>query len=341
MRHFTLKERQTFEQICSLKQTGVLHLMRQYLKVKYGDNIISTPSYIIAIGDIPVALVAHADTVFRQLPQEFFYDETKGVMWSPDGLGADDRAGIFAIMKIIALGQRPHVIITTDEESGCIGANKLVGKIKSFPAPLKFLIQLDRRGHDDAVYYDCGNKEFENFITPFGFTTRLGSFTDISILAPAWNVAAVNLSVGYFDEHSISERLFVDSLFNTIDKVQTILQKVTLDSNVPFFDYQESPAYGWWDNGYALNEYGRIPLEKGEEYCSFCGDAEKKEHLLPLKWHTFQGAEAHICNACYAHAADCVEWCCKCNQGYILSENDLKNMPKNRSKWVCKNCREG
>lgn len=342
MRHFTAKERQTFEQVCSLKQTGVLHLLKQYLKVKYGDNVISTPSYVVAIGDIPVALVAHADTVFKNPPKEFFYDEVKNVMWSPDGLGADDRAGIFAIMKIIALGQRPHIIITTDEESGCIGANKLVGKMKSFPAPLKFMIQLDRRGHNDAVYYDCGNAEFESFITPFGFITQYGSFTDISILAPAWDVAAVNLSVGYFDEHSVSEHLYIDSLFNTIDKVQTILQKVVIDSTVPFFDYKELPVSRWWqDDGYNLYEYGCIPLEEGEEYCSFCGDPERKENLLPLKWHGFDGVEAHICNACYAHSANQIEWCNKCNQGYFLSENDLKNMPQDRTKWVCKNCREG
>ena len=42
----------------------------------------------------------------------------KNVMISPDGLGADDRAGVFMIMNIVKAGFRPHVIFTTDEE-GC------------------------------------------------------------------------------------------------------------------------------------------------------------------------------------------------------------------------------
>ena len=112
LRLFTDKERRTFEQLCSLRENSVIQMMRQYLKSKY-DNIIVTPSYLVAIGDIPVGLVAHADTVFKSPPKDFFYDKDKNVMWSPQGLGADDRAGIFAIMKIVSLGQRPHIIITT------------------------------------------------------------------------------------------------------------------------------------------------------------------------------------------------------------------------------------
>lgn len=348
-RLFTDKERRTFEQLCALRQNGVLQMMRQFLKSKY-ENVIATSSYIVAIGDIPVALVAHADTVFKSPPKEFYYDKDKNIMWSPDGLGADDRAGVFAIMKIVALGQRPHVIITTDEESGCIGANKLAGKMKTFPAPLKFMIQLDRRNDKDAVYYDCDNEEFEKFITPFGFETEWGSFTDISILAPAWKVAAVNFSVGYRDEHSQVERLNVDALFDTIDKVQTILHKVDTDKSIPTYEYIEKYAYGygygyggWYDDGYYLHRNGWYQkLEDGEERCQFCGEVDKKENLLPLHWHAATSTDMifHVCNECYAHSVHEIEWCSKCNKGYFLTKNDLDKMPADRNTWVCKHCQE-
>lgn len=349
MRLFTDKERRTFEQLCSLKQPGVLQLMRQFLKAKYKEVIV-TPSYIVAIGDIPVGLVAHADTVFKSPPHEFFYDKDKNVMWSPDGLGADDRAGIFAIMKIVSLGQRPHIIITTDEEVGALGANKLVGKMKTFPAPLKFLIQLDRRGTNDAVFYDLEHPEFETFMTSFGFKYTYGSFTDISILAPAWNVAAVNFSIGYQDEHSQVERLYVDAMFDTIDKVQGILHQVETDASVPKYDYIEKPwaynygyGYGWYDDGYSLTKYdGWRKLEEGEERCQFCQEADKKENLLPLHWHAASSKDMmfHVCNECYAHSVNEIEWCSKCGTGYFLTKKDLETMPKDRTTWVCKHCQK-
>ena len=165
MRLFTPREKDAFERICKLRQNGILSMMRQFLARKYGrENVISTPAYLIAKGEIPVAIIAHADTVFKTPPVEFFYDKDKNVMWSPDGLGADDRAGIFAITKIVSSGLRPHVIITTDEECGCIGSTKLIHKYKEHPFDsLKFMIQLDRRGVEDSVYYDCANEEFEKF----------------------------------------------------------------------------------------------------------------------------------------------------------------------------------
>ena len=344
MRLFTDKERRTFEQLCSLRENSVIQMMRQYLKSKY-DNIIVTPSYLVAIGDIPVGLVAHADTVFKSPPKDFFYDKDKNVMWSPQGLGADDRAGIFAIMKIVSLGQRPHIIITTGEESGCIGASKLVAKMYKFPAELKYLIQLDRRGMDDAVYYECDNEEFEKFVTDHGFKTEWGSYSDIAVLAPVWKVAAVNVSVGYQEEHSQVERLFVDALFDTIDKVQHMLHDST---NIEPFKYVErswnyaSGYYGgWYDDGYSLHKGWFTPLEEGEVRCQFCGEPDKKENYLPLHWHAAADKEMmfHVCNECYAHSVAEIEWCSKCGTGYFLGQNDVKNMPKDRTTWVCKHCK--
>ena len=91
---------------------------------------------------------------------------------------------------------------------------------------LKFLIELDRRGDNDSVYYECANDEFEQFINPFGFETAYGTLSDISALAPMWGIAAVNFSIGYRDEHSHEERLYVNSMFATIEKVKDILEYI-------------------------------------------------------------------------------------------------------------------
>jgi hypothetical protein len=67
------------------------------------------------------------------------------------------------------------------------------------------MIELDRQGRDDAVFYDCDNPEFEEYITKFDFVSDWGTYSDISTIAPSWECAAVNLSIGYFDEHSYAE----------------------------------------------------------------------------------------------------------------------------------------
>ena len=104
-----------FKIIVQSSQTKLQKILYKILKRHY-KNIINTSDYIIAQGDIPVALVAHMDTVFKAPPTEIYYDRRKNVMWSPTGLGADDRAGVFSILQLIKAGYRPHVIFTTDED---------------------------------------------------------------------------------------------------------------------------------------------------------------------------------------------------------------------------------
>jgi hypothetical protein len=165
------------------------------------------------------------DTVFPKSPQIFLYDSKQNLMWSPDGAGFDDRAGIYAAIKLIQTAdKKPTVIFTKGEEKGGLGAFDLVAKHKTNFMNLDFLIQLDRQGKEDCVFYDCANKDFEDFITFFGFKTDWGTFSDISIIAPAWGIAAVNVSVGYVDEHTYTEMLNINHLNLTIERVLRILK---------------------------------------------------------------------------------------------------------------------
>ena len=108
---------------------------------------------------------------------------------------------------------------------GGVGAISLITKYPTPPTELNFLIELDRQGRDEAVYYDCLNEQFEGFINKFGFYTAIGIFSDISFIAPKWNLAAVNLSIGYFNEHSSCEFLCYGYMEETIEKVSRILEE--------------------------------------------------------------------------------------------------------------------
>ena len=197
----------------------------KYLKSKGYTRVVRNDYFIFAEGDLPLCLLAHIDTVFQFLPSEFYYDNRKKVMWSPDGLGADDRAGVYAIITLIEKGYKPSIIFTDLEECGGQGAAHLV---KLFPVcpfrNCKALIQLDRRGSKDSVFYQCENKSFETLINSYGFITAWGTFTDISIIAPKWKIAAVNLSIGYYHEHQNIEFINMIECHDTIDKVEKMLQ---------------------------------------------------------------------------------------------------------------------
>lgn len=221
------------------KMKALMKLNEEYLQdflynklKKYYNKIIYNKKYMIAAGEGPCCLLAHMDTVFKMPPTFFFHDQEQHILWSPQGMGADDRAGIYAILEVLEQGFRPSIIFTTGEETGGIGAKQIIEdypNIKTIIPNLKFLIQLDRRGSQDSVFYDCDNPEFEEWINQYGFVTAQGTYTDISIIAPVWGVAAVNLSVGYLWEHQEIEILSYEHTACTIDKVIHILEDCQVD----------------------------------------------------------------------------------------------------------------
>ena len=348
MRTLNEGEQRTFEQIVSLTQPALKKVMSKFLKNKYGSkNILETADYICAQGDIPIALVAHMDTVFEKPVKDLFYDQKKNVMWSPQGLGADDRAGVYAIIKIINSGLRPHIILTTDEEKGCLGAAELA----KIPCPfeqLNYCIQLDRRGTNDCVFYDCENPEFVNYVEQFGFTEAYGSFSDICEICPAWGVAGVNLSIGYVDEHSYQELLFISPFLSTVAKAKKMLR----EKEIPYFKYIPNPyLYSWsvYKKGRRPSYYGGYDLgitEDDDKYvidsvfnshmCFNCGKEYWEEEMFPVKM--LDGSTGWVCTDC---CTDKVSWCDNCNEPYeiIQGEPDLKECPDCRR--IRESCNKG
>ena len=303
------KDIELFEKITGLTQEGLFKTMELFLSGKY-DTVISTEDYIIAEGNIPIALAAHLDTVFTVPSNEIFYDRVKNVMWSPDGLGADDRAGVFAIIQLIRQGLRPHIILTTEEEVGGLGAKAL---IKDFPnnpfKDLRYIIQLDRRGSNDCVFYACANDAFTEYVSNFGFTENYGTFTDISTICPAWKIAGVNLSVGYTDEHSISELFHVNWFFSTLKKVAKMLR----EEEIPAFEYVHSPYYsrygyygGWYNDDYVCDV-------KTSTKCGCCGNDFFEYEMMPVKRKNGIGHDMYCIDCAVATA----NWCDVCHEAFI------------------------
>ena len=271
-----------------MPQHHLKSLLKLYLKQWGYTNIISTKEYIVAEGSIPICLVAHLDTVNENPPEEIFYDQEQRVMWSPDLLGADDRAGVYAIICILSDGYRPHIIFTTDEEKGCAGASTLVTQESNCPLEkIKAILQLDRRGSEDCVFYDCDNSDFVKYIESFGFVEAHGTFSDISIIAPEWEVAAVNLSVGYYNEHTNHEYLRLDELETTIERVEQMLAAA---DDMPTFSY--IPAKSTLN----MNPYNF----HSSDNCIFCGRPIKSSWGYEVSGSDRDGSYRFLmCEECY------------------------------------------
>ena len=318
------KDFKIFEQFVKMSQPALKKVMSRWLRERY-DRVVETKDYIYAEGTIPIALAAHMDTVFAKPVENLFYDTRKNVMWSPEGLGADDRAGVFAIYQIVKSGLRPHIILSTDEEKGCIGA----GELAKLPCPfnkLHYIIQLDRHGTCDCVFYDCDNPEFTKYVEGFGFVEAIGSFTDITEYCPAWGVAGVNLSVGYYSEHTSCEILYVDPLLATIKKVMAMLQQ----SEIPKFPYVEDEYTGYkWATIY--NYAGGWSNNPSHKYtCSHC----KKNNFLEAEVFPVVGKDdktKYFCSDCLVGR---VNWCVKCWEAYEIDPE----IEKEDQNYVCPYC---
>ncbi len=205
-----------------------------------GDNYLFYPSRS------PLCLVAHMDTV-RPAKRKVKLEQTGQIITNRNGvLGADDRAGVFAIVQLLLKckdqgRERPSVLFTNYEEIGGVGVQKFIDDCRVNPfEKTRLLIELDRRGANDYVYYNGYlPDDVKDYVEAFGFVESSGSYSDIADLTDAFMIPSVNLSVGYYNEHSVRERLHVDELQLTIDRVLRMIGD-PIDKLYPMEPYDEA-----------------------------------------------------------------------------------------------------
>lgn len=210
------------------------------LRNEFRGAAFAKDKFILVRGSAPVLLVAHLDTVHAEPVQIICKSDNGNILMSPQGIGGDDRCGVYALAKIHELSEvKPYLLFTCDEEIGGIGAEWFCRAHNGKRLPpeldtLKFIIEIDRRGSNDAVFYDCHNPDFEEYILSSGFELAHGSFSDISFIAPELGVAAVNLSSGYYNPHTLHEYINRAELEHTIQRVIQIIKEL---DGLPRFEY--------------------------------------------------------------------------------------------------------
>lgn len=131
----------------------------------------------------------------------------------------DDRAGVYAALELLPeKGIHADVLLTDDEESGNSTIRHLGAEILG---RYNWLVQLDRRGTDVAVYsYDVMIPLLSDL-----FQVDRGSFTCITAVEDTCPVAAYNLGVAYQREHTERCTLNMHRLLHQIGKLATFADR--------------------------------------------------------------------------------------------------------------------
>lgn len=254
-----------FIQICKLSAKKLKQYLCGEMKKIYGkDNTVIGDGYIYCRGDVPVLLTAHMDTVHKKLVTDFYEDiqtdkngKVTHTISSPQGIGGDDRCGIYAILKVIESGYLPYILFCEDEEIGGIGSGKFCKtKYITELSNMKFLIELDRANSNDLVFYQNANQDWINWVEDeTNWIKSWGTFSDISHLSPACEVSSVNLSCGYYKAHTVYEYVIMEELLETIEMTKHLLEA---SEKVETFEYIEKT--------YNTRYYGMYNTFGGEDY---------------------------------------------------------------------------
>lgn len=248
-----------FIKICKFPQKNLKqYLVREIEKYGYepivGDGFI----YVRSI-NCPVLLTAHMDTVHKKPVKDFYENTTEKngrtvhVISSPEGIGGDDRCGIYMILHILReTDLRPAILFCEDEEIGGVGSDKFcsTGYIEEL-CDMKFFIELDRTNANDLVFYDDENIDFHIWCeNQTGYKENYGSFSDISNLSPMTGISSVNISCGYYNAHTLKEEVVVEEMMDSILITEKLLT-AALSKEIEIFDYIEAvnnKLYGWYDD---------------------------------------------------------------------------------------------
>lgn len=212
-----------FDDILRMRQKELKHYLAGHLK-KLGYETVKKKGFLYAEGTVPVLLVAHLDTVHNELPHIICRSEDGRYIMSPQGIGGDDRCGVYMILQIIS-EVRCHVLFCEDEETGGQGAKAF--ERSGIQIDVNYIVEVDRRGNNDAVFYNCDNPKFSEFVCSFGFREAMGSFSDISVVAPYLKTAAVNISAGYYNEHRLHEVIDWSAMQNNVERIKQMVQTET------------------------------------------------------------------------------------------------------------------
>lgn len=181
-------------------------------------------------------VVAHLDQVQTKHSKDFKVFEHDGILFGysaqnkrQEGLGADDKNGIWVALKCLERFDNIKVAFFHSEEIGTVGSENAE---MDFFKDVRFVLEADRRNGGDLITNICGmiaSNEFINDIMPYaevhGYKETTGMLTDVETLSDnGLGVSAVNMSCGYYNPHTDEECTDVSELENCLAFAMDIIE---------------------------------------------------------------------------------------------------------------------
>jgi hypothetical protein len=204
--------------------------------------------------------VAHVDTVHRIAgPNKIRKTNTMWYAHADAPLGADDGAGVAMLMHLLHGGVPGYYIFTQGEECGGIGATHVAEHKKKLLKEFDRAIAFDRRGIDSVIthqgYGRCCSDKFAQSLADqlnddmtlmympddTGVYTDTAEFTDII-------PECTNISVGYYSEHTVNEKLDIIHLQQLANRCLLIdWDNLPTDRDPSVHESKWHKSWGSWD----------------------------------------------------------------------------------------------
>lgn len=197
------------------------------------------------------------------------------------GLGMDDTFGICCALQLLKVISDLKVCFTTEEEIGFIGAYEAAENVDFF-CDVSYMIQADRHGAHDLITYTNGIysaselwlQEITGLLPKYGYKEEHGIGTDVGVLASNLQLSGVNISCGYYSEHTDHEHGVISELDNCLNFMEAILKTVPTDKQYEI-KVEYYPYNGTWEDWYYKDDNSTDVSYSPKDYelpCDFCRD---------------------------------------------------------------------
>jgi hypothetical protein len=241
----------------------------------------------IQIGESDVMFTSHLDTATAALSEVNHVFEDNII--KTDGksiLGADDKAGVTVMLYMIEKKVPGLYYFFLGEEVGCVGSKKLAADHKENKIEeINKVVSFDRRGTNSVITYQSSRRccsdafgdalaaEFNRVESTFKYEKDdTGVLTD-SVQFINIYPECTNISVGYYSEHTFSERQDIEHLEKLAKAcVEVDWNGLPVERDASKTEYKSYGGYsrgyyGGWDGydddySYGYNGYSK----KGSSY---------------------------------------------------------------------------
>lgn len=225
------------EELYKMQQQDLHYYVLNHISKKNTQIIAKNGNYLLSIPESKSPIICcHIDTKLNIIPKHIQIIDNKQYIGldedeSPCILGADDRNGVWTALELFEnYYDQLGFIFTWDEEIGCLGTKELIDShLPLIKQKSAYFIQIDRKSTNDLAYYVYENRllmspEFNDRLSQFeNYYVVQGSSTDVKYLSYYTGISGINISAGYYNEHTSFEYSDIDYVNNLPSTVVNLI----------------------------------------------------------------------------------------------------------------------